>query len=350
MPANLFGDRFTGRRVPAWHNVGTIFDDDPDIVEAITRAKMDYSVFLREVFFKSPIGEYQTIPNRRVLVREQTEDDPERAFAIVSDQYEVIQNVDLAIALRPLAERWPVETAGALGFGERFFLTLDAGSTCIAGDEIRRYFLIIDDKSGEHTLTLLFTPVRVVCENTLITGMRRATMRLDLQHRGGVQSYLAVSLDAIGRAQQSIDETMAVMAELARTQVAQEDIAQIILAAYPEPTRPRKLIEAGELSLSDALTKPEIIRLAEERWEKSIEAQVSARVSTSELYNNIASTNPLIALTPWAAYNAVVEFEDFGRQTRGQEAMASIIGERAKPKIRAFGAAMSYIRDTSRQA
>jgi hypothetical protein len=44
MPASIFGSRFTGRREPAWHGLGTVFEDAPLASEAIVRSGMDYVV------------------------------------------------------------------------------------------------------------------------------------------------------------------------------------------------------------------------------------------------------------------------------------------------------------------
>mgnify|MGYP003676594407 CR=1 FL=1 len=35
MPASIFGERFFGRRQPAWHRIGTVMDTDATVSEAM---------------------------------------------------------------------------------------------------------------------------------------------------------------------------------------------------------------------------------------------------------------------------------------------------------------------------
>ena len=44
MAANIFGDRFFGRRTPAWHRVGTVMDADMTATEAMRISKIGFPV------------------------------------------------------------------------------------------------------------------------------------------------------------------------------------------------------------------------------------------------------------------------------------------------------------------
>ena len=44
MPNNIFGDRFLGRREPAWHRIGQVFDEPMTMTQAIKRAGIDFHI------------------------------------------------------------------------------------------------------------------------------------------------------------------------------------------------------------------------------------------------------------------------------------------------------------------
>ena len=44
MPAAIFGDRFLGRREPAWHRLGEVFTEPMSMTAAIKRAGIDFHI------------------------------------------------------------------------------------------------------------------------------------------------------------------------------------------------------------------------------------------------------------------------------------------------------------------
>ena len=81
--------------------------------------------------------------------------------------------------LDPISEKFPVETVGAIGQGEKIFVSLDAGGSKIAGEDHELYWLITDHRDGTGAMTMAFTPVRVVCQITLITGLRNSKVSVN---------------------------------------------------------------------------------------------------------------------------------------------------------------------------
>ena len=129
MAHNLFGSRFLGRQEPAWHKLGEVFTDPISVSDAVLQAGLGYEVHLENLY----VGDdYTPIPSHKAIVRQPTDDDPQRqVFGLASNSYKIIQNTELGKILDPLAKTWPVETVGALGKGETMFLSLDAGEHTI---------------------------------------------------------------------------------------------------------------------------------------------------------------------------------------------------------------------------
>jgi len=119
-------------------------------------------------------------------------------------------------------------------------------------------------------------------------------------------------------------------------------VDEIINVAYPMPREPKKLIRAGELGLDEESDKGQFLGKIREDWALARERQIRNRVETLELYQILCDEHEDIAGTPWAAYNSVVEHEDY-RDTRGKLSMADVLGARAVPKIRAFAQAVEFM-------
>lgn len=344
MPANIFGDRFYGRREPAWHNIGTVFTESLKVVDAVKRSGLDYDVSKVQITLPFGIGQIQ----RFALIRQPTSDDPQaRFFGIVGPQYQPLSNLDIAEIIEPLSDQWPLETMGALGFGETVFITLDAGDDEVQGDQIRKYFLITDDKGGGKSLRIAFTPVRVVCGNTLILGLQTAILTVGLRHYSTVNRNLKFQVALMQQLQHMQTQTMADLKELAMKKIINEQLDSILRAAYPtHEDRTFNSLLAKEVPLDnisgdllkDIIQKADYAQISHENF---IEKQIHLRHSTRELYNKINDEFPKIAETAWAAYNAVVECEDY---RKGKNVpVNTLFGPRAATKARALAAAIQVL-------
>lgn len=348
MTASIFGNRYLGIRELPWHNLGLTLPEPIPPVEAVAKAGLDYSV---ETFplVSTAYGQKIEIPGKKVIVRGPTSDDPEsRVFGVVGEDYEVLQNLELANMLTPLSEDWPLETMGALGFGEKVFMTLDAGNDDVQGEAVRKFLLLTDDKSGGGAIKVAFTPVRVVCTNTLTLGLAQATFTANINHTQGAKSETEFRLQLMAQAKKAEAASMDVLRQMAITSVVEEQVQQIVAAAYPYPTKPKKVAlfqELNDKSLSD-------IELPENELEKLMKTTEvydyyrtridDFRAGAITLHEKFNDEFPDVANTAWSIYNAVVECSDFRRG--GKNINESVIfGDRAREKKRAFQAAAAVL-------
>ena len=353
MPATIFGERFLGVREPAWHELGQVVGvREVDAVQAVQRAGMDYQVTLQplQVSLPGDAGNL-AIENKFAVVREPTRDDAEyRVFGVVGRLYEPLQNVEIAEAIQPLVDKWPVETAGALGLGERIFLTLDAGTGEIGGEEVRQFFLVTEAKDGGTSVQVAFTPIRVVCANTLSVGLQEARMNLALDHERGVKSKLQGIATIMAQMEKSIHQTMNVLQNMARFVASQEQVQDLIHYAYTvgqhapkrSARRPsvKQLLAAGgadeqRQDVQDALSS---FSAYEKKVQRDGERRLAFAGAAQERLEVFNGEQPSLANTLWAAYNAVTETEDWRKGPRGDDGVAvqALFGERANTKRRAF--------------
>src|SRR6188508_1418367 len=175
MAHNLFGDRFADARQPAWHELGQVFEKEVSATEALNQIGR-YEVRLAEATADG------VSLDRMAILRDPTTDDPEtRVFGIVGNDYALITPEDVCTIFDEHVGK-PIETIGALGFGETFFVSTYLPTLDVKGDEIENYLLVSNPMTGLQSAEVRVTPVRVVCQNTLIASDRVATQKMKVVH------------------------------------------------------------------------------------------------------------------------------------------------------------------------
>ena len=357
MTANLFGERFIGNREPAWHGLGTVFTEPINAVEAVESSGCDYSVFKAPLLAEihntwvegKPKGNSRVpVDGKYILTRQQTVDDPQfRFFGTVSEEYEVLDNMEIARALDTLTDRWPVETVGALDEGKILFVALDAGEINIGnnGETVHQYFVFTDRKDGKQRARFMFTPVRVVCQNTLVMGERQSRVNAQILHRTGAAQALQLRVDVVDQMLKTQQVSIESLSAMASVEITNAQAMAIISAAYPLPKKSADADYAnleetvktfGDGELADSLF--EIGQKVEKRFGYKHDRAKAHKQFAEMLYETINDEHASIARTPWAAYNAVVEAADY-RQGRGDISRSSLFGRRSKEKVLAYNAA-----------
>ena len=281
------------------------------------------------------------LPNRRGDLPRIQDSDPEwRYFGTVNENYGIIQNTRLGELLDPLTERWPVETAGLLGKGETLFLVLDAGEADIDGDLIRQYFLISDTKNGKEALKAIFTPVRVVCQNTLVAGEDAAVAMRNFRHHKDIEKELGWHLNLLKDFEEVQERLMTDFRTLARAMLSDTEVWEIIEDTYPMPKKPAKVtlaenlqnqgIEAGDEFLADTIN-------VTSQFEQLRQRTYARRDGAHRLAEATASERGRSDVSAWDVYQGIVEVEDYrGGRNAEITARSSLFGDRARTKARAF--------------
>ena len=188
------GEAFVSRGEVAWHGLGTILPKE----EKLTAAKcmefggLDYEVGTIPTTAKVPIfganGEIistteTVVPKCNATYRK----DNGAVLGTVGDRYTVVQNKDAFSFFDEITggEEGIYETAGALGAGERIFITAKMPDYIrIDGtDDITEvYVLLTSSHDGTGAIKACVTPVRVVCNNTLRAALSSCTNKISIRH------------------------------------------------------------------------------------------------------------------------------------------------------------------------
>lgn len=215
---------FVSKKELAWHRLGKVVDSMTS-KEAIELSGLDFEVKKVPMYFADEsifLTKEESVNYKNV--RRITENNAEvshminplnkvaNSFAtvrtddytqlgVVGQRYEVIQNVEAFDFFdRIVGEGHAMyETAGALGNGETIFVTAKIPSKMIvAKDEIDKYLLFTNSHDGSSSVNILFTPIRVVCNNTLTAALRGAKNKYIVRHTISAQEKLKLAEITLG--------------------------------------------------------------------------------------------------------------------------------------------------------
>lgn len=148
----------------AWHGLGTVLKDAPITETAIVQAGLDWQVV------EEPI--IQTDGDAAVLKKKLMRDRDRHLLGTVNYDYIPLQNADAFRWFDPLLETGDIqlEAAGSLQGGQRIWILAKVKNTegkINADDWVHPYLLLHNSHNGSTAVWIQFTPVRVVCMNTL---------------------------------------------------------------------------------------------------------------------------------------------------------------------------------------
>lgn len=180
----------------AWHGLGQIVDKAMTSKEAIELANMDYTVDKRQAYMEMN-GNYIPVPKKNVTYRTDTND----VFGIVGDRYHIVQNTDAFKFFDAIVgENEAIyETAGCLKKGEVVFITAKLPSYIrVKDDVVDNYLLLSSSHDGTRGIQVMFTPVRVVCNNTLSAAYGNHKYRVNITHTKSAHRQLEEAHEIMG--------------------------------------------------------------------------------------------------------------------------------------------------------
>lgn len=187
----------------AWHGLGTIVERYPTSKEAMEFAGLDYTVEKRLLFtfdnLNNSTKDVEGLDSRPQLSVQNyfatMRTDTEQVLGVVGKDYRIVQNIDAFSFFDSIVgggDGIQYETAGALGRGERIFITAKLPSYIRVGNDdlIEQYLFLTTSHDGLGSITAAFTPVRIVCNNTLNAAMRNHRNAIRIRHSSGAGDRL----------------------------------------------------------------------------------------------------------------------------------------------------------------
>jgi phage/plasmid-like protein (TIGR03299 family) len=230
-------------------------------------------------------------------------------------------------------------TAGALGNGERIWVLAKMSGQILIGrnDPIDKYLLLSNTHDGTGVVSIRFTPIRVVCQNTL-----------NWAEEGGVQSVRHSKNISENLKQARADQLMRVIdkvfaeaetlfGHMAARTLRVDDVDSFLETLFPRTETQKR-----------AATDPErwVPQIEEQdRWTRKLEPERWGRIK--HILADPEVTPTATRRTLWGLYNAIVRDEDYrvSRQNNNNARLDRIwFGSGHEVKTRALNLAREQLR------
>jgi phage/plasmid-like protein (TIGR03299 family) len=300
-----------------WHGLGSPVPKGMTAEQMIRAAGLDWEVALRpargarKINRKGEFSRYEV-----VRVRRPTTNENEVLLGVVSRRYQPLQNVEAFSFFDPIVgeSKAYFETAGALGEGERIWVMakMPGGMEVVRGDGCSKYLLLSNTHSGDGSVIVKFTAVRVVCQNTLMLAMDDGQKAYRVRHSRQMQFKLEELAGFLSITQEVFLKAEEQFKRMAKIQLTEGRLAHYLEAVFPLTAAQKK---NGE--------KPA-------RWgyvRTVFETQADLQL-------------PGVRGTLWGGYNAITRFEDYKQPQQEEQPDQRLerawFGGGAETKLRAL--------------
>jgi len=159
-------------------------------------------------------------------------------------------------------------------------------------DVVEEFLLLTNSHNGWSALKMFYTPVRVVCQNTLNMALGGAARKgIAIRHSGDIRNKIGEAQRALGLAIEFYSEFAEVSVLLRDRELAMKELDAYLKGVVPDP-------KGGAVSTRAQNVRQEMTRLFE---------------------TGKGNTLPGVRGTLWAAVNAVAEYADHVRIPRAKD-------------------------------
>lgn len=302
----------------AWHGLGQIVDQFPTSREAIRFAGLDFQVE-KTALFTQPNSERmeacedtaikKQIPVAGYYANMRT--DNQTVLGVVGKDYQIVQNRDAFTFFDSIIGGDGIfyETAGALGKGERIFITAKLPDYIRVGEDdiIEKYLFLTTSHDGSGSITAAFTPVRIVCANTLNAAMQNMTNVIKIRHTSNAQERLKLAHQAMGISNRFSVEMEKVLNKWAKVRISDPQLKKLIEIAMAPNREVLGNLRDGKVNALSA----QYVNIVEDVFEYALSN------STQQL--------PTTLGTVFGAYNAVTGYFQNVRKFKDDEAKVKSI-------------------------
>ena len=140
------------------------------------------------------------------------------------------------------------ETAGALGKGERIFITAKLPDYIRVGngdDVTEKYIFLTTSHDGSGSITAAFTPIRIVCQNTLNASLRNMTNVVRIKHTSGAKQRIENAHKIIGLANTLSDQLQNIFNNWTTIKATDKEVRKLIQLALCPNKETLELIKKG---------------------------------------------------------------------------------------------------------
>lgn len=306
-----------------WHGLGTKLNNPATAEEAIVSAGLDWEVATSPISITGPDGERieVMVTDKQAVVRlDRT--GPECILGYVSQKYQPIANRECFRFFDGIVGEGKAiyHTAGSLRGGKWVWLLAKLPDDIHVGDDVVEQFLLLtNNHEGKEALMCRFTPIRVVCMNTLSAALKGTGNIARVLHMGDLDWQFAQASKMLGFAQTYFKNTEDVYKQMADVQFTSNQAKDYFQRVIPD--------------------NPEA------KWNTRTE---NVRKQMLDLFEGAGAGAQLNGVrgTLWGAWNSVAEYIDHDRQSGSKpekRLISSWFGSGSDIRDKSFDKALALI-------
>jgi phage/plasmid-like protein (TIGR03299 family) len=302
-----------------WHGLGNIVREAPDAAAAIRLAGLDWDVMENPVFGQKPDGTYTKIDSHKLLTRSTDNEQ----LGVVSQDFHVLQNIKAFNFFDPFLKTGDasLETAGSLRKGKTIWVLAHMNRAPIdvgGGDLVRKFFLLSNGHDGSMALKVGFTPIRVVCANTLrMAEENNGSALIRIFHTNKIQENLDKVGEIVNMANAKFEATAEQYRALVNEGVEAADIKNYVQVVFDLQA---KKDETAEDAARRALRQERIV-------------QDITRLFETGKGSDLKAANG----TWWGLYNSVTEYLTYEKGRTNETRLNQLwFGENTRVNKKAF--------------
>ncbi len=270
-----------------WHNLGKQLDNPPTVREAIYAAGLDWDVSMEKSFRRQEHlngFDYYEVPETKFVVRATDN----KVLGTVGNTYKPLQNTEAFEWFQPFLDTKMItlESAGSLMGGKRIWVLAKVKRDPLivkADDTIECYILLANSHDGSLAITAGYTPIRVVCNNTLHASVEGKSSKLaKVRHTTGVKQTLDVIRSTMDLVNRTFEMNLETYQYLANRTINGIQFEKYIKTVFEQTSKDDKELSTKFKNQFDRLMM---------LWT-----------------NGKGNDHPSVKYTAWTAYNAVTEY------------------------------------------
>ena len=224
-----------------WHGHGQAIDHAATSEEALKLSGQDWTVEKVPIYIRQEsddFGRTNISPELKKYATVRSDKPaPDNALGIVGPSYVPIQNKDLyRLCDRIVGDGQACyHTAGVLQGGRRVWtmLKLPGGIMVTDNDVVEKYLVLTNPHDGSETARMFFTPIRVVCMNTLSAARRSTNITANVRHTGDINVKFEQAAELIGIASSVFDKTAEHYKTLRGYSLTSDKVAEYFATVFP---------------------------------------------------------------------------------------------------------------------
>ena len=223
MPANVESMFYTG--ATPWHGLGEKLESAPTISEAIEASGLDWEVGTKDLVTK----DFQEVPAKATYRKSDN-----AILGVVGPRYVPLQNREAFDWFQPFIDNGEcsLHTGGSLSDGQKVWVLAQLNrdpSEIVPGDEVQKFILLSNSHDGTTSIRVGYTPIRVVCVNTLAAAHQKGVSQmLRIRHTASSKVNLDNVRDIMDNINMQFEATAEQFRFLASKNFNQHDVRKYV--------------------------------------------------------------------------------------------------------------------------